>query len=56
MVRAHPDEKQVNTSASENAELKLLLADMQANPSEEKNFNYNGENYLLFYNPIPSTG
>lgn len=56
MLLAHPDEKQVNTSASDNAELKPLLADMQANPSGEKNFNYNGENYLLFYNQIPSTG
>ncbi|PWW32639.1 MULTISPECIES: methyl-accepting chemotaxis protein [Paenibacillus] len=56
LLLAHPDEKQVNTSASDNAELKPLLADMQANPSGEKNFNYNGENYLLFYNQIPSTG
>lgn len=53
---AHPDDKLVNTSAADNPELQPLLADMQANPSGQKLFRYNDENYSLFYQQIPSTG
>lgn len=56
MLLAHPEEKIVNTSAKDNSELSPLLADMQSNASGEKSFQYNGEDYLLFYNRIPSTG
>ncbi|KAG2862721.1 hypothetical protein PC114_g28188, partial [Phytophthora cactorum] len=48
--------KQVTPADSESAELKPLLADMQAATSGEKKFNYNGENYLLYFNQVPSTG
>ncbi|PQP83853.1 methyl-accepting chemotaxis protein [Paenibacillus sp. PCH8] len=56
LVLAHPDDKLVNTSAADNEELNPLLADMQSNPSGQKPFHYNDEDYLLFYNQIPSTG
>ncbi|MEK3826485.1 methyl-accepting chemotaxis protein [Paenibacillus sp. FSL K6-1558] len=56
MILAHPEDKMLNTSAKDNPELSPLLADMQSNPSGEKSFQYNGEDYLLFYNQIPSTG
>lgn len=56
MILAHPDEQQVNTSAAENIELKPLLAGMQANVIGQQSFSFEGENYLLYYNQIPSTG
>lgn len=56
MLLAHPDANMVNTSVKDNPELRPFLTDMQSSASGERPFHYNGENYLLFYNQIPSTG
>lgn len=56
MLLAHPDANMVNTSVKDNPEFRPFLTDMQSSASGERPFHYNGENYLLFYNQIPSTG
>ncbi|MBR2565024.1 MAG: methyl-accepting chemotaxis protein [Paenibacillus sp.] len=56
VILAHPDADIVSTSAADNGQLAPLLADMQSNPSGQKSFQYNGENLLLYFKQIPSTG
>ncbi|WP_434748415.1 methyl-accepting chemotaxis protein [Paenibacillus amylolyticus] len=56
VILAHPEANLASTSAADNGQLGPLLADMQANPSGQKSFQYNGENLLLYYKQIPSTG
>ncbi|PYE42389.1 methyl-accepting chemotaxis protein [Paenibacillus barcinonensis] len=56
LLLAHPDVNMVNTSAKDNPEFSPMLAEMQNHASGQQSFHYNGEDYLLFYNQIPSTG
>ncbi|MGR6541455.1 methyl-accepting chemotaxis protein [Paenibacillus tundrae] len=56
VILAHPQAELASTSAADNAELGPLLSEMLANPAGQKSFQYNGENLLLYFKQIPSTG
>ncbi|CAI6086521.1 Methyl-accepting chemotaxis protein McpB [Paenibacillus sp. JJ-100] len=56
VILAHPDTDLASTSAADNGQLAPLLVDMQSNLSGQKSFQYNGENLLLYFKQIPSTG
>ncbi|MGO4533147.1 methyl-accepting chemotaxis protein [Paenibacillus sp. 2TAF8] len=56
VILAHPEANLASTSAADNDQLGPLLADMQANASGQRSFQYNGENLLLYYKQIPTTG
>ena len=56
VILAHPKAELASTSAADNAELGPLLPEMLANPSGQESFQYNGDNLLLYFKQIPSTG
>lgn len=56
VILAHPEADLASTSAADNDQLGPLLAEMQTHPSGQRSFQYNGENLLLYFKQIPSTG